>query len=112
LPARSEYITKQKEYYKSKLNDGYSVIYLGCTIMCIETNFIKYLDISCESNFQIIKCVLSKYLVDDFAYPKNNLIPYKLVNIEILTKEIKYRTRLYYNIVAGKFESKASIFLL
>lgn len=65
----SEYIKNQIEYYRTKLNAGYSVIYIGYARMRSVTNLGEYLIIDNGGPDNLITIVLSNYLVDDFENP-------------------------------------------
>ncbi len=105
----TDYIKNQKKYFRSRLNEGYSIIYLGYVRLYSISNFVKFLDIDKKENLHEIKCTFSKYLVDDFAKPGNQFIPYKIVNMGITIEGINYNTKLYYNIIKENFENKHSL---
>lgn len=102
----SEYIKNQIEYYRTKLNEGYSVIYIGYARMRSITNFVEYLKIDGAGPCNYITISLSNYLVDDFAKLGLETIPYKILNIKLKKSRIEYYTNVYYNISADGFEKK------
>lgn len=103
---KSEYIKNQSEYYRTKLNEGYSVIYIGYARMRSVTNFVEYLNINGGGPCNFIGISLSNYIVDDFAKPGLETIPYKILKIKLKKSGIEYYTKVYYNITTGKFENK------
>lgn len=105
---KSDDIKKQKEYYRTKLNEGYSVIYIGYARMRSFTNFVEYLSVDDGGPCNFIGISLSNYFVDDFAKPGLENIPYKILNIKLKKSGIEYYTKVYYNITTGKFENKYS----
>lgn len=103
---KSEYIKNQIEYYRTKLNEGFSVIYIGYTRMRSITNFVEYLKIDGGGPCNYITISLSNYFVDNFAKPGLETIPYKILNIKLKLTGIEYYTNVHYNISTGQYENK------
>lgn len=103
---KSEYVKNQVNYYRTKLNEGYSVIYIGYARIRSITNFVEYLNVEGGSPCNFIKIGLSNYLVDGFVKPGHETIPYKILNIKIKKSGIEYYTDVHYNISTEEFEYK------